>query len=254
MVSEDPCPEPSPPARAESTRSGTEGAPIRLPTRRRAAAGLLQSPAGSPDIRDVNGSRLKRWLRGIASQQAGFSLMELLVAQGLFLLVIGGALSMLDTQSKLAPRDQERAFAMREAQVGMAGLVRELRQTKTVVFASASRFEVELIRNGALRRVGYKCDEAPAVDDPGNPYDQTYVRCMRVEGPAGAALPSYGTGRPVIDRLLTGTVFSYSPNSSSPTYVTTTVRVPSRGERKEANSNDIVLDTGFFMPNRSTLG
>ena len=180
--------------------------------------------------------------------------MELLVAQGLFLVVMGAALAMLDTQTKLAPRDQERAFAMREAQVGMAGLVRELRHTKTVVFASTSRFEVELERNGVLRRVGYKCDQAPATDDPQDPYDQTYLRCVRVEGPASTALPSYGTGRTVIARLLTSTVFTYSPNSSNPTYVTTTVKVPSRGERTEANSNNIVLNDGFFMPNRSALG
>ena len=202
----------------------------------------------------MNGSSLMRRLREIGSCQAGFSLMELLVAQSVFLVVMGAALSMLDTQTKLAPRDKERASAMREAQVGLAGIVRELRQTKTVVFASANRFEVELERGGVLRRVGYKCDQPSAVDDPSNPYDQTYLRCVRVEGAAGAALPSYSTGRTVLDRLKTGTVFTYSPDSADPTYVATTVRLPSRGERKEANGADFVLNDGFAMPNRSTLG
>ena len=193
-------------------------------------------------------------LRKVASGQAGFSLIELLAAQALFLLVIGAALAMLDTQTKVAPRDRERAFAIREAQVGLAGLVREMRGAQTIVFASPTRLEVELQRNGALRRVGYKCDQPPATDDPSNPHDDTYLRCVRVEGAAGAALPSYATGRTVIARVLTGTVFTYSPDASNPTYVTTTLKVPSRGERKESNSNNIVLNDGFFMPNRSTLG
>ena len=73
-----------------------------------------------------------------------------------------------------------------------------MRDAQTIVFASSTRLEVELERNGALRRVGYKCDQPPATDDPSNPHDQTYLRCVRVEGPAGAALPSYATGRTVI--------------------------------------------------------
>ncbi len=200
------------------------------------------------------GSNLKQRLREVGSQQAGFSLMELLVAQALFLVVMGAAVTMLDTQSKLAPRDKERASAMREAQVGLAGIVRELRQTRTVIFASASRFEVELERDGVLRRVGYKCDQPSAVDDPDNPFDQTYLRCVRVEGPAGSSLPSYSSGRTVLSRLKSGTVFTYSPTSASPTYVGTTVRLPSRGERKESNGADFVLNDGFTMPNRNILG
>jgi type II secretory pathway pseudopilin PulG len=192
--------------------------------------------------------------RRIGAGEAGFSLLELMAAQALFLLVIGAALALLNTQRKVAPRDEERAFALREAQVGLANLVRDLRGTKTVVFASPSRFEVELVRNGVLRRVGYKCDQASTTDDPANPYDQAYLRCSRVEGPAGASLPSYAGGRTVIARLLSGAVFSYSPDSSNPTYVSVTLRVPSRGERKESNSNDVVLTDGFFMPNRSNLG
>lgn len=183
------------------------------------------------------------------------SLIELLVAQTVFLLVLGAALSMLDTQTKVAPRDRERSFAMREVQVGLFGMVRELRHAKTIVFASSSQLEVELTRNGALRRVGYKCDQAPAGDDPSNAFDQSYLRCVRVEGPAGAALPAYATGRTVIDRVLAGAaVFSYSPDASNPTYVTTTVKVPSRGERKESNSHNIVLSDGFFLRNRSDIG
>lgn len=196
----------------------------------------------------------RKRLRQMGAEQAGFSLIELLAAQALFLLIIGAALGLLDTQNKLAPRDRERAVAIREAQVGLAGLVRELRGTQTVVFASSTRFEVELMRGGVLRRVGYKCDQPPATDDPSNPHDQTYLRCVRVEGTAGTALPSYATGRTVIARVLAGPVFTYSPDASNPTYVTTTLKVPSRGERKESNSHDIVLNDGFFMPNRSTLG
>ena len=202
----------------------------------------------------MRGLRCDGRLGAAVRAQQGLSLIELLVAQTVFLLVMGATLSMLDTQTKLAPRDRERAFAMREVQVGLAGMVRELRHTKTILSASANQLEVELERNGALRRVGYKCDQAPAADDAANPYDQTYVSCVRVEGPSGAALPGYATGRTVIARVLAGTVFTYSPDSANPTYVTTTVKVPSRGERKESNSHDIVLSDGFFMPNRTNIG
>ena len=125
------------------------------------------------------------------------------------------------------------------------------------------------MRQGVLRRVGYDCQQTPATDDPNHPYDQTYRRCVRVEGPAGAALPGYDTGRTVIHRVLAPTagtpVFAYNTDApgdpratTEATYVTTTVKAPSQGERRESRSvnagHEIVLTDGFFMPNRSDVG
>lgn len=217
--------------------------------------GPLKGPLSPADGRRVEVSRpIRAVLRRLSRDEAGFTLTELLVTMSLLSIVMAATLGLLDTQAKVTPRETERAHAIRDAQVGLHGMTRELRQATSIITATPSQMVVELAKGGVQRRVGYKCDERPVVDDPSNPYDDGYLRCSRLEGPAGAALPSYVDGTSVIERLQNPNVFTYSPSAADPTYASVRVIVHSRGVRKEGSGYLITLDDGIFLRNRSTNG
>jgi prepilin-type N-terminal cleavage/methylation domain-containing protein len=60
--------------------------------------------------------------------EAGFTLIELLVAMSLMLVVLGAALSFLDTTRKLQRRDVEVGMVVTGGQTGFSRIVRDLRQ------------------------------------------------------------------------------------------------------------------------------
>src|SRR3954451_322128 len=83
-------------------------------------------------------------------EESGFTLVELLVAAGLMLVVVGAALALLDSSNTIAARDQERTHAIREAQVGVQSMTRELRQAFSIVSSSPSSIEFHVLRGGGL--------------------------------------------------------------------------------------------------------
>jgi prepilin-type N-terminal cleavage/methylation domain-containing protein len=185
-------------------------------------------------------------------QEGGFSLIELLVVMSLFLFVMGAALSVMDTGGKAGPRDAERASAIREQQVGLYRMVRELRQAYRMVGSSKRSMEVlvRIARNGSHenRHVAYDCSE----ESPG--------KCIRKETTIGQPLPA--TGEVVIDRVLNWTaasqpVFDFPDDASggvTPAYVTVRVEVPAAGERPDGFRNKLTLEDGFFARNVHIVG
>lgn len=185
--------------------------------------------------------------------ESGFSLIELLVAMTLLLIVMGAIFSVSATTGRLAPRDIERAQAVREAQVGLARMVRELRHTYEVVGTTATSMNVRARVGGQDLHLLYQCD-APHPDDPRNAFDQDYRRCVRyAASPGTAPITSATPSRVIVDRILSGDsgdpIFEYSPNAIRPTYVSARVEVPARGERLEGYDRPIRLDDGFFVRN-----
>jgi type II secretory pathway pseudopilin PulG len=196
--------------------------------------------------------------RRIATEEVGLSLMELMVAMVVLLLVMGAVLSLFETTTKIAPKDQEAAHAVRDAQVGLERRGRELRQSTAVNATTASTMDVNVRIGTQDWHVVYHCD-VPAPDDPANPYDNAYRRCVRLAvTPTTAALPAIGSGKVVIDRILNGTpanpVFAYSPNATRPTFVRARIEVPSRGERASGYNRKVVLDDGFYLRNLDLSG
>lgn len=184
--------------------------------------------------------------------QRGMGLVELLVVMSLFLFVMVAALQFVETGERIGPKDTERANAIREQQVGLYRMVRELRQAYQVLGTSPRSMEVlvRIARNGTheSRHVGYYCSE----EAPG--------KCIRKETPIGQPLPA--SGETVIERVLNWSsasqpVFEFPDDSSNgvrPQYVTVRVEVPAKGSRANGYRNRLTLEDGFFPRNLRIAG
>jgi hypothetical protein len=174
--------------------------------------------------------------------ESGYALIELLVVASLLTVVLGAILVLAETTQRIAPRENERAAVIREAQVGLHRMTRELRQTYAAPHvSSASRMEASVLVNGVATRVSYECDTP-------HPSDSDYTRCVRY------LVATDGTksgGEVVIDRVVNGSnVFTYTPNATDPTYVQAKVEVAARGDLQEGYDYSVALDDGFYMRNR----
>lgn len=187
-------------------------------------------------------------------REAGTTLVELMVVGALLVVVLGAILSLLDTAAHRAPKDQERAHVIREAQVGLARMTRELRQAHQVNGWGPNWMDVNVtITDGNPatednHRVLYECHGAPY--DADNP---SYDRCTRKAAPEGQALPA--SGEPVISGIVNGEVttgasrvFTYD-SGNPPLFVKARVEVPARGTLSDGAEHDVVFDDGFYMRN-----
>lgn len=177
----------------------------------------------------------------------GFALVELLVTLASLSVVVGAVLGLLDATARQAPRDQERAVALREAQAGLHIMTRELRQAYRVLDASPKSMYVLIGRSTPPDiHVRYDCD----IPDPAN---SAYRRCVRWQAAVGQELRTDLPGQVVIARALSQVSFSYSPGPLNPTYVKIHVEVPQAGERKGGFKSSFVLDDGFYLRNTDVL-
>lgn len=221
----------------------------------------VRRAAGAAPVLQRAGLRLR--------EQAGFTLTELLVAMALMVVVMLAVLALLDTSSHAIATEQERPHAVLEAQTGLLGMTRELRETYQVVGplspTTSSNYVdalVRVTRAGAVQaiRVLYRCDVA----DPAN---SAYRRCVRYESSATATQtagtpPTGVAGTVVVARLANGTagdpVFSLSypatnPGgsfASRPSVGAAVVKVPLKGESSGSTYRSVLaLRDGFNMPN-----
>jgi prepilin-type N-terminal cleavage/methylation domain-containing protein len=191
-------------------------------------------PTDSPSPRDRSG-------------EAGYSLIELLAVISVLVVLLGAVLALGETTNRIAPRDTDRAHAIRDAQVGLHGMTRQLRQAYQLHAATAYTMDVSVVVGGVARRFSYECDEP-------HPTKPTYNRCYRYEVVGG----SKGDGKLVIDRVLNGPngtggtnpIFTFETNASgNVTYATAAVDVPAKGDRQVGHRHKIPLYDGFYMRN-----
>jgi prepilin-type N-terminal cleavage/methylation domain-containing protein len=175
----------------------------------------------------------------------GFTLVELLVATSIFLVLLGAVFALLTASTNVTAQDQERTHAIREAQVGIYQMTRELRQAYSLVQNTSHKIEVHVWENGADHDVTYDCT---GTSSSGPPLGQ----CVRYETSASGQTPP----TTVVDRLINGPssgrppVFAYSVNGAGhTTYATVHIETPSKGERKQGYGYRVVFDDGFFMRN-----
>jgi prepilin-type N-terminal cleavage/methylation domain-containing protein len=171
--------------------------------------------------------------------EAGFTLVELLVAMGLLVVVMLAAMAVLDGSGQTATRDGQRAHAIREAQVGIDQMVRELRHTRVVHAHGAQVLDVTVVRRGVEQRVVFDCSIAHP-DRPGT------RRCTRTGG---------GSSRLLVDgvRDLGGdsSAFAYTPSSGPVRHVRIRLAVAADGGHGSGYTHDLVLTSGTALRNVS---
>jgi Tfp pilus assembly protein PilX len=170
------------------------------------------------------------------SGEAGYALIELMVVASLLIIVLSAILALGETTQRIAPKEKERAHVIREAQVGLHRMTRELRHAYEAPTVTGSTMLANVRGvGGSTATVRYDCDEA-------HPTDPAYTRCVRQVFTGGA----WSAADPVIDRVLNGTaVFAFT----SPDYVSATVEVAARGDLDDGYDYRVVLADGFYMRN-----
>jgi Tfp pilus assembly protein PilW len=194
---------------------------------------------------------LRRLARRVRRDQRGLALVELLVAMLTFAFVVTAILALLEGATRLAPSDQERSMAIREAQGGLSLMVRELRQAYRVVGTSPSSMRV-------LVRLRKDDPSTPAVESHSNwlvEYDcgvGVSEKCIRKQARPGELPPA--SGPTVIERVMNpadAPVFSFESDTDSvnPVYVKVRIEVTASGERSSGHRHKVVLEDGFFARN-----
>jgi type II secretory pathway pseudopilin PulG len=183
--------------------------------------------------------------------EAGYALTELLLVTSLLAIVLGAILALGETTQRIAPRDTERAHVIREAQVGLHGMTRQLREAADMTTpphgaATASTLDVTL-RDGT--RYSFECDEP-------HPTQAGYNRCVRF--PVVGGVKQTENGMVLIDRVLNGPagtgatnpIFEYETNIAGiVTYVHVAIHVPAKGDLAQGHDYDVVLEDGVYMRN-----
>ena len=184
--------------------------------------------------------------------EAGYALTELLLVSSLLAIVLGAILALGETTQRITPRDTERAHVIREAQVGLHGMTRQLRQAADMTVppheaATASTLDVTL-RDGT--RYSFECDEP-------HPIHAGYNRCVRFPFDTNGVKQT-SQGMVVIDRVLNGPagtgatnpIFQYETNLAGiVTYLRVVIHVPAKGDLKDGHDYDVVLEDGVYMRN-----
>jgi prepilin-type N-terminal cleavage/methylation domain-containing protein len=175
--------------------------------------------------------------------QAGFTLMEQLVAMVILALVLGATLTALETLMRAAPADQEWGHTVAQTQSGMYRMTRELSQGTSVTLVTGYVISADVAISGKTVHVLYQCDLSSS--------------CTRKSTTAPAAAPARGAGgAPVIGLDATGSGFLKNLALSKPVfaesaskYFKVEVIVNSAGPLTTKHTHNVTLVDGFFARN-----
>ena len=179
-------------------------------------------------------------------------MIELVLVASMVAVKLTAMLSLTDTTNKTTPKDTERAEVIRESQVGMHRMTRELRQAYDVDMSDSNawRMHVAVAVNGVPTQVIYDCSEV----DPAN---SAHRRCMRwsqsASGSTGpepvvkhvvlTAPAGGGTPEPVFN-------YTYKGTNPKPVYVSVNLKLAvSGGLSGGGYKYRLALDDGFYLRN-----
>jgi prepilin-type N-terminal cleavage/methylation domain-containing protein len=169
-------------------------------------------------------------------EQAGFTLIEQLVAIVILAIVVGATLTALETMLKAAPADQEWSHIVANTQKGIYQMTRELRQGVGVTLVTPYVMSADVVVKGETQHVLYQCDLSSS--------------CTRKFTTAPAAAPSRGAGGTTVigslQNFSLGTPVFTSPSSK---YFQVAVIVRSAGELVTKHTHNVTLTDGFFARN-----
>jgi type II secretory pathway pseudopilin PulG len=175
-------------------------------------------------------------VRGRLRAQAGFTLVEQLIAAAMLTIIFAVALTALETMLRAQPADQEWGHAVSNTQTGIYRMTRELRQGVNLKLISGYKLSADVVVNGATQHVLYQCDLSSS--------------CTRKSTTAPAAPPAEGAGGVTVvssvQNLSLSTPVFTSPSSR---YYQVAVVVRSAGTLSTSHTHNIYLTDGFFARN-----
>jgi type II secretory pathway pseudopilin PulG len=181
-------------------------------------------------------ARLLSRVRRRASSEDGFTLPEILMATLVGLMVVGISVTVFTTAMRTQPGLNKRDDAISQARTTMERLTRELRQGSTVVTATASQLAfVTYVHSASCGGAYSNTSRACRVT-----YTCSGTSCSRVEANPDGSSP--GTGFTVVSGLSSTSIFNYSPNTTTPTYIGATLVFPGQN-----GSDAITLSDGVAL-------
>jgi hypothetical protein len=167
-------------------------------------------------------------LRAIRGE-AGLTLVELLVASAMGVVLVGATGSMVVSALRAQPEISEKAVDVRTARWVMERFTRELRGGVLVSPGKATGSSVSFqtyVRRSTCGGTGTLPSTSPAIKCQVT-YSCAGSSCTRLESEPNVFS---GTPQTVFAGLdNSSSVFTYSPNATTPTYVGITIRIPSAG-------------------------
>ncbi len=190
-------------------------------------------------------TRLRATLRSGAADQRAFTLIETMLTAVMLTIILGAIISLSDAAQKVVPREEALAFTVRDAQVALDAMTRQLRQAQAVTAATATSMDVSVPVRGApgtVRRILFDCNE-PHPTTAGLKMCITRTYTGAVAGPKVTVIPR------VTSATFTYTPAGATPPSNPPTFAQLTLKIPASGERKDGYAHTVFLDDGFYMRN-----
>lgn len=132
-----------------------------------------------------HGTRPSAGRRSLIRDEAGISLVELLVATAMLLVVIVPVMTMLVVSGRTENRDQAYAQELEASQTALSRLVHDLRTATSLQEAGPGLLEFQDVVGATTYNVMYDC---AAPDSLGTPY----TRCARTQAVAPALPPAAG--------------------------------------------------------------
>jgi type II secretory pathway pseudopilin PulG len=155
---------------------------------------------------------------------AGFTVVELLVAAAMSVVLVGAASMILVSAMKSQPEASKEANDISSARWVLERLTREIRNGVKVDNATASEVSFQTY----LRRTTCGGTTPLAGTSPSIQCEVTYTctttSCSRTETAPGTL--TGGTPQIIFDGIDNGSVFSYTPNTAAPTYIGVTLHLP----------------------------
>jgi len=178
-------------------------------------------------------------------EEAGMTLVEMLVAMTMGVVVMGGVLILLLGAMRSQPRIEKQTAHVQTARYAMERMTREIRNGIRIDKSTASSVSFEAF----VRHTACGGSTSSASTAPSTKCEITYTcsgtSCTRIE-----AAPSVytGTATTILSGLSnTSSVFTYSP-STSPTFIGITLKIPN-----SEGSGALTVSDGASLRN-ATLG
>jgi Tfp pilus assembly protein PilW len=166
---------------------------------------------------------LNRRLHG--HREAGFTLVELLVAASMGVILMGAVASLVIGAMRAQPGISERAQTISSARWVLERMTHEIRNGIAVTPARATPEEVSF--RTYVRRTACGSGASLASDLPSIECQVTYrcsvTKCTRLEAAPGVYT---GTETTIYDGLGSNQVFSYLPSEAQATFIKITLRLP----------------------------